>query len=96
MTVTLMLRSVGAIIFGVLADRYGRKWPMIINLFLFIVLELCSGFCQNLPQFLGVRALYGIAMGGRWPVPRHLISFLLTIFRPLWPGSRDCFRGPSI
>ncbi|KAJ5335297.1 hypothetical protein N7452_007700 [Penicillium brevicompactum] len=64
MTVTLMLRSVGAIIFGVLADRYGRKWPMIINLFLFIVLELCSGFCQNLPQFLGVRALYGIAMGG--------------------------------
>ncbi|CAG8097883.1 unnamed protein product [Penicillium salamii] len=64
MTVTLMLRSVGAIIFGVLADRYGRKWPMITNLFLFIILELCSGFCQTLPQFLGVRALYGIAMGG--------------------------------
>lgn len=65
MTVTLMLRSVGAIIFGILADRYGRKWPMIINLFLFIILELCSGFCNTLPQFLGVRSLYGIAMGGR-------------------------------
>ncbi|KAJ5153356.1 uncharacterized protein N7482_009834 [Penicillium canariense] len=64
MTVTLMLRSVGAIIFGILADRYGRKWPMIVNLFLFIVLELCSGFCNTLPQFLGVRSLYGIAMGG--------------------------------
>lgn len=73
MTVTLMLRSVGAIIFGILADRYGRKWPMIINLFLFIVLELCSGFCNTLPQFLGVRSLYGIAMGGRINYPCRVI-----------------------
>ncbi|KAK2846376.1 hypothetical protein FQN49_005780 [Arthroderma sp. PD_2] len=64
LTVTLMLRSVGAIIFGILADRYGRKWPMIINLGLFVVLELGSGFCQNLSQFLAVRSLYGVAMGG--------------------------------
>ncbi|KAJ9498335.1 hypothetical protein H2202_006022 [Exophiala xenobiotica] len=64
LTVTLMLRSVGAVIFGALSDRYGRKWPMIINLALFIVLELASGFCNTLPQFLGVRSLYGIAMGG--------------------------------
>ncbi|ELR03988.1 hypothetical protein VC83_01721 [Pseudogymnoascus destructans] len=63
-TITLMLRSVGALIFGVISDRYGRKWPMLINLFLFIVLELATGFCNTLPQFLGVRALYGIAMGG--------------------------------
>lgn len=59
-----MLRSVGALIFGVFADRYGRKYPMIINLFLFIVLELGSGFCQSIHQFIAVRALYGIAMGG--------------------------------
>lgn len=64
MTVTLMLRSAGALIFGAVSDRYGRKWPMIINLSLFIVLELASGFCNTLSQFLGVRALYGIAMGG--------------------------------
>ncbi|KAH2929838.1 hypothetical protein KXW73_007365 [Aspergillus fumigatus] len=63
-TVTLMLRSVGALISGFFSDRYGRKWPFIITLSAFIVLELVSGFCQNLPQFLGVRALYGIAMGG--------------------------------
>jgi MFS transporter, SHS family, lactate transporter len=63
-TVTLMLRSVGALIFGGLSDRYGRKWPMIINLVLFIILELATGFTQNLSQFLGVRALYGVAMGG--------------------------------
>lgn len=63
-TVTLMLRSVGAVIFGALSDRYGRKWPMIINLGLFIVLELGTGFTQDLSQFLAVRSLYGIAMGG--------------------------------
>lgn len=40
---------------------------MLINLGLFIVLELATGFCNTLPQFLGVRALYGIAMGGRTP-----------------------------
>ncbi len=72
-TVTLMLRSVGALIFGVISDRYGRKWPMMINLGLFIVLELATGFCNTLPQFLGVRALYGIAMGG--------------MFRLLTPGN---------
>ena len=59
-----MLRSVGALVFGSLSDRFGRKWPFIFNLFLFIIFELASGFCKTLPQFLGVRALYGIAMGG--------------------------------
>ena len=60
-----MLRSVGALISGFFSDRYGRKWPMIVNLGFFIVLELGSGFCQNLQQFLAVRSLYGIAMGGK-------------------------------
>src|SRR4051812_27335049 len=91
MTVTLMLRSVGAIIFGVLADRYGRKWPMIINLFLFIILELCSGFCQTLPQFLGVRALYGIAMGGMHSIQCFLDWYILTLFRAV--RSSSCHRS---
>lgn len=63
-TLVLMLRSVGAVIFGILADRYGRKWPFIANLVLFIVLELGTGFTYDYQSFLGVRALYGIAMGG--------------------------------
>ncbi|OAQ60656.1 carboxylic acid transporter [Pochonia chlamydosporia 170] len=65
-TVSLMLRSVGALTFGAFADRYGCKWPMIVALGLFVILELASGFCQTLPQFLAVRSLYGIAMGGMY------------------------------
>ncbi|CRG91598.1 Carboxylic acid transporter protein homolog [Talaromyces islandicus] len=64
MTITMMLRPVGAIISGIFSDRYGRKWPLIVNLALLIVLELVSGFCNTLPQFLGVRSIYGIVMGG--------------------------------
>lgn len=63
-TLVLMFRSVGAVIFGVASDRYGRRWPFIVNNFLFIVLELGTGFCQTYKQFLACRALFGIAMGG--------------------------------
>ncbi|KAG5916918.1 hypothetical protein E4U53_004252 [Claviceps sorghi] len=61
-----MLRAVGALIFGAFADRYGCKWPMMVALSLFVVLELATGFCRNLPQLLAVRSLYGIAMGGMY------------------------------
>ncbi|CBX99314.1 similar to carboxylic acid transporter protein [Plenodomus lingam JN3] len=63
-TLVLMLRSVGSIVFGLAADRYGRKWTFIINNLLFIVLELATGFCVTYKEFLAVRALFGIAMGG--------------------------------
>jgi MFS transporter, SHS family, lactate transporter len=63
-TLVLMFRSVGSILFGIAADRYGRKWPFIVNNVLFIILELGTGFCQTYKQFLAVRALFGIAMGG--------------------------------
>ncbi|OKL58436.1 hypothetical protein UA08_06131 [Talaromyces atroroseus] len=63
-TITLMMRPIGAFIFGTCCDRYGRRWPMIVNLVCLMVLEMASGFCTSLSQFLGVRALYGVAMGG--------------------------------
>jgi len=63
-TLVLMFRSVGSIIFGLAADRYGRKWPFVVNNILFIVLELGTGFCNTYKQFLACRALFGIAMGG--------------------------------
>jgi len=63
-TLVLMLRPLGAGIFGLAADRVGRKWPFIINNVLLIVFELATGFCMTYKQFLAVRALFGIAMGG--------------------------------
>ncbi|OTB03842.1 hypothetical protein M426DRAFT_59755 [Hypoxylon sp. CI-4A] len=63
-TLVLMFRSLGSVMFGVAADRYGRKWPFIINNLLFIALELGTGFCQTYQQFLACRALFGVAMGG--------------------------------
>lgn len=63
-TLVLMLRIIGAVIFGLWGDRYGRKWPYIVNMFLLVVLQIGTGFVQTYKQFLGVRALFGIAMGG--------------------------------
>lgn len=88
-TVTLMLRSIGAISFGIAADRYGRKWPFVVNNILFIVLELLTGFTNTFTQFIWVRGFYGIAMGGIWgnaaataledcpPAARGMISGML-------------------
>lgn len=66
MTLVLMLRSVGALIFCNASDYYGRKWPFIINLAIFVVLEIGSGFVKTYKEFLAVRALFGIAMGGMY------------------------------
>ncbi|KAI9051631.1 hypothetical protein LZ554_004674 [Drepanopeziza brunnea f. sp. 'monogermtubi'] len=63
-TLVLMFRSVGSILFGLAADRYGRKWPFVVNNLLFIILELGTSFCQTYDQFLACRALFGVAMGG--------------------------------
>ncbi|KAF7556178.1 hypothetical protein G7Z17_g1580 [Cylindrodendrum hubeiense] len=63
-TLVLMFRSIGSILFGIASDRYGRKWPFVINNILFIVLELGTGFCQTYSQFLACRAMFGVAMGG--------------------------------
>ncbi|KAJ5364351.1 uncharacterized protein N7496_010064 [Penicillium cataractarum] len=64
MTLVLMLRSAGAITFGIASDRWGRKWRFVVNLILFSVFELATGFAQTFQQFLASRALFGIAMGG--------------------------------
>ncbi|CAO1628732.1 unnamed protein product [Parajaminaea phylloscopi] len=65
-TLTLLFRSVGALIFGAISDRYGRKWPLVFNLLLISVLSLGTGFCKDFKSFLGVRAVFGIGMGGTW------------------------------
>ncbi|BFZ65050.1 Carboxylic acid transporter [Saitoella coloradoensis] len=63
-TLTLLFRSVGAIIFGLAGDRWGRKWPMVVDIVLFGLLSMATGFCKNFSAFLAIRSLYGIALGG--------------------------------
>jgi len=65
-TLTLLFRPLGAIIFGLASDRYGRKWPLIANLLGCSVLSLGTGFVTTFSQFLAVRSLFGILMGGIW------------------------------
>jgi len=68
LTATLALRPVGAFFFGGIADRFGRRLPMMVNLCLFAVVELATGFAHGFVQFLVVRAVFGVVMGGQWGV----------------------------
>ena len=54
------------VLFGIISDRFGRKWPLVANLVLIAVLELGSGFVNTYKEFLAVRSLFGIGMGGIW------------------------------
>jgi MFS transporter, SHS family, lactate transporter len=71
-TLTLVMRPIGAYIFGRLADKYVRRPTLVWNILAFSLLELLSGFAPNLTILLIVRALFGIAMGGEWGVASSL------------------------
>src|SRR2546428_4592393 len=66
------VRPLGALIFGLLADRYGRRTPLMANVVFFSVVELLCGFAPNYTVFLILRAIYGIGMGGEWGVGASL------------------------
>lgn len=66
------MRPVGAVIFGLLADRYGRRRPLMVNVVFFSVIELLCGFAPNYTVFLILRTIYGIGMGGEWGVGASL------------------------
>jgi SHS family lactate transporter-like MFS transporter len=65
---TLAFRPVGALLFGTLADRFGRRPTLMINIACFSVLELACAFAPSLHVLLILRALFGVAMGGEWGV----------------------------
>ena len=77
------MRPVGALIFGLLADRYGRRIPLMINVIFFSVIELLCGFSPSFTFFLVMRALYGIGMGGEWGVGA---SLAMEAAPPRWRG----------
>ena len=71
-TGTLAMRPVGALIFGMMADRFGRRRPLMANVIFFSTVELLCGFAPNFTAFFVLRLLFGIGMGGEWGVGASL------------------------
>jgi MFS transporter, SHS family, lactate transporter len=65
---TLAFRPLGALVFGWLAERYGRRPILMLNVASYTVVQLISAFAPNLATLLALRALFGFAMGGEWGV----------------------------
>lgn len=63
-TLTLLLRSVGAAAFGLAGDKWGRKWPMVFNMIVLGVLQIATIYSSTYSQFLAIRSLFGLFMGG--------------------------------
>ncbi len=84
---TLCMRPLGAFLFGFLAERYGRRPTLMLNVVCFSIFELLSAFAPSFHSFLILRALFGIAMGGEWGVGAALALETLPA------GNRGFFAG---
>src|SRR6266481_4165090 len=86
-TLTLMMRPVGAFIFGILGDKFGRRIPLMADIIFYSVMELLTAFAPNFTVFLILRALFGIGMGGEWGLGASLaMESLPTQARGLFSG----------
>src|SRR5437867_113620 len=72
LTVALAARPIGAVIFGIMPDRLGRRWPLMINVMFYAVISVLSGLAPSYQVFLILRVLFGIGMGGEWGVGASL------------------------
>jgi len=86
-TLTLAMRPVGAFLFGMMADRFGRRITLMVDIIAYSVFELGSAFAPSLKSLLIMRALFGIAMGGEWGVGAALA------FETLPAEGRGFFSG---
>jgi SHS family lactate transporter-like MFS transporter len=85
--ITLAMRPVGAFLFGLMADRFGRRPTLMVDIIAYSVFELASAFAPSLKVFLIMRAFFGIAMGGEWGVGAALA------FETLPAEGRGVFSG---
>ena len=72
-TITLATRPVGALILGSMADRFGRRRPLIACVLFFSIFTALTPFAPNYTVFILYRALYGIGMGGYWGIGASLV-----------------------
>jgi MFS transporter, SHS family, lactate transporter len=86
-SLTLAMRPVGAFLFGAMADRFGRRITLMVDIIAYSVFELASAFAPSLKTLLIMRALFGIAMGGEWGVGAALT------FETLPTEGRGFFSG---
>lgn len=86
-TLTLMCRPLGALLFGWIADRYGRRTPLMVDIACYSLIELLTAFSPNFTVFLVLRALYGVAMGGEWGLGAAMAMEALP------PKRRGLFSG---
>ncbi len=86
-TLSLLCRPVGAFVFGWIADRYGRRTPLMIDIVFYSIVELLTAFSPNFTVFLVLRALYGVAMGGEWGIGAAMAMEVLP------PRRRGLFSG---
>ena len=84
---TLAMRPLGAVVFGIMADRFGRRPTLMVDIIAYSVFELASAFAPSLKVFLIMRAFFGIAMGGEWGVGAALA------FETLPAEGRGFFSG---
>jgi SHS family lactate transporter-like MFS transporter len=87
LVLTLAFRPLGALFFGWMADRIGRRPTLIVNILCYSILELACAFTPSLHVLLILRALFGIAMGGEWGVGAALA------FETLPKENRGFFSG---
>ena len=86
-TMTLAFRPIGGFVFGMLADRFGRRIPLMINISVFAVAEILTGLAPSYTSLLIVRAAFGIVMGGNWGVGTSLAMEGAPV------GKRGVFSG---
>jgi MFS transporter, SHS family, lactate transporter len=82
-TASLATRPIGAFVFGLLADRYGRRLILIANIVFYSLMEVMSGMAQTYQVFFALRLMYGIGMGGNWGVGA---SLAMESAPPKWRG----------
>src|SRR5215216_1888708 len=86
-TLTLMARPLGAFVFGLLGDKFGRRIPLMMDIVFYSIIELLTAFAPNFTIFLILRALFGVGMGGEWGLGASLaMESLPTQTRGLFSG----------